>query len=305
MAEIVNIRVAEVRVQDFRAISHLCVALDEVTVLVGENNVGKTSFLRALDVSIGTGRVDEDDLRIDGAGHRLPAFVVDILVAPAGADEFQALVRDRLMDAIQIPAEGPESFTLRTLGTLNTDGSGVTVEHRFVKGWSCDRDEANALELVGERPRRNQLDLLGFFSLDARRDLVDEFRSRASHWSRLVAELGISDPMRETLEAELVTLGGRIVQESALLATVGTNLQGLRDALGAAVQGVRIAPLPGRLGEISRGMDVLVEAPGSAPLPMRLQGMGARSLAAALVFRSFAEARLRATGDAQAVAISV
>jgi putative ATP-dependent endonuclease of OLD family len=304
MPEIVNVRVREVRIQDFRAISHLCFALDEITVLVGENNVGKTSVLRALDIAIGSGRADEDDLRIDGTGHRLQTFVVDLLVMPAEGEEFQPLVRDRLEGAIQIPAAGPESFTLRTQATLNTDGSGVTVERRFVQGWSCERDVANALELVPEIPRRIQLDLLGFFSLDARRDLVDEFRSRSSHWSRLVADLGIPDPMRETIEAELVGLGSKIAESSELLATVGATLRGLKGALGAAVQDVKIAPLPRQVGELSRGMDVLVEAPDSAALPMRLQGMGARSLAAALVFRSFAQARLGSSGDAQPVAIT-
>lgn len=304
MAELVNVRVAQVRVQDFRAIGDLCVSLDEITVLVGENNVGKTSFLRALDIAIGGGRADEDDLRIDGTGNRLPTFVIDILVTPEQDDEFQQLVRDRLGGALQIPATGPESFTLRTLGNLNTDGSGVTIDRRFIKGWSCHRAPANALDPVPERPTRDQLDLLGFFSLDARRDLVDEFRTRSSHWSRLVEDLGISDPVREAIEAALSRLGSQIVEESELLAAVGANLRRLSGALGAAVQDVQIAPLPGHLGEVSRGMDVLVQAPNSSPLPMRLQGMGARSLAAALVFRSFAQARIRPSGDAQPVAIT-
>jgi putative ATP-dependent endonuclease of the OLD family len=85
---------------------------------------------------------------------------------------------------------------------------------------------------------------------------------------------------------------------------VGQGLQGLKGALGAAVQDVQIAPLPGRLSEISRGMDVLVEAPSSPALPMRCQGMGARSLAAAMVFRSFAQARLRTSGDAEQMALT-
>ena len=41
-------RITSVRVRNFRGIRDLRIDLDEVTVLIGENNSGKTSVLEAL-----------------------------------------------------------------------------------------------------------------------------------------------------------------------------------------------------------------------------------------------------------------
>src|SRR5207302_2084704 len=114
----------------------------------------------------------------------------------------------------------------------------------------------------------------------ARRDLVEQLRSRGSHWGRLVADVGIGEAARLELEESLRQLGEKVVAESGVLTTVRGELQRIKEALGSTIGDVSISPLPGRVSDIARGMDVLVRAPESAPLPMRLQGMGARSLAA-------------------------
>ena len=57
---------------------------------------------------------------------------------------------------------------------------------------------------------------------------------------------------------------------------------------------VSLAPLPTRVEEVAQAIDVLVAAPGGAPIPLRQQGMGSRSLAALMVFQSFVEMRLGA-----------
>ena len=58
-----------------------------------------------------------------------------------------------------------------------------------------------------------------------------------------------------------------------------------------------IEALPGRVEELARAVDVLLKAPGSAALPLRVQGMGSRSLAVVMVFQAFARLRLGADQD--------
>ncbi len=292
-----------VRIQDFRAIRDLYVELGQLTVLVGENNVGKTSFLQALDTSLGSRRALEEDLYVAGEGARAPEFVIDVRVSPLAGDDFDDVTNDRIGTAIQLPAKGAAYFAIRTVGRPNPDGSGIQLERRFLSGWAAGRSEA-AATATQERVAQRQTELLSFFLLDARRDLVDELKSRTSHWGRLVSDVGISAPASDEIESILRGTGDRIVQESPVLAAVAIELARLRETLGSVIAGVTVSPLPQRLTELSRAMDVLVAAPNSAQLPMRLQGMGTRSLAAVMVFRSFMRMRMGRAQDVRPLSIA-
>ena len=59
-----KIALAQVRVEDFRGLRDLCVTLDPLTVLIGENNAGKTSFLQALGIIFGPSRASHDDFYV-------------------------------------------------------------------------------------------------------------------------------------------------------------------------------------------------------------------------------------------------
>jgi hypothetical protein len=56
-------RIAQVRVQNFRRIANLTVDVDPLTAIVGSGGVGKSSFLRALEWFFRGGQLDVRDLR--------------------------------------------------------------------------------------------------------------------------------------------------------------------------------------------------------------------------------------------------
>lgn len=136
------------------------------------------------------------------------------------------------------------------------------------------------------------LELLDFTMLDAQRDLVEQLRRRRSTWGQLLSRLEVSEDAASDIEAELSRLGDWIVESSPLLDQLRQELSGVREALGSSVADVSLATLPPRLEELARGIDVLVTTPGAASIPLRMQGMGSRSLAALMAFRAFATARL-------------
>src|ERR1700730_10292393 len=55
-AAVSGIVITEVRVRNYRCLRSVDVELDLLTVLIGQNNAGKTSFLNALFAAIGAGR---------------------------------------------------------------------------------------------------------------------------------------------------------------------------------------------------------------------------------------------------------
>ena len=295
------LRAVAIRIQDLRAIQDICIELRETTVLVGENNVGKTTVLRAFDLALGSVRGEDDDFRVDDSGIRVPEFVVDVKLGPATGARFSDEAAGRLGDAIQL--KEPQFVTLRTRGAASGDGSGPTLQRRWLAGWSCDRHDALSLAEL-ERPRPDQLNLVSFFLLDARRDLVEELRQRRSYWGRLLSDVGIAAPERAALEKRIAALGKDLVEKSPVLAGIRDELGAIKQALGAAISEVSIEALPARIDEVARAVDVMLTAPGSAPLPLRLQGMGSRSLAVVMVFQAYARLRLGVGSDIAPLSIA-
>jgi putative ATP-dependent endonuclease of the OLD family len=286
-----------VRVQDFRGLKDLHLELEPLTLLVGENNSGKSSLLAALGVFFGSIRPTEDDLHVDSGGVRAKRFVIDVKFVPWDGTEFNPDIQARFLGRIQFPQDKTQArfFTIRTIGEFDIDGV-ISLERRFVIGWADTRQAAMALALAPERPGREQLETISFFMLDARRDLVEELRTRTSHWGRLLADLALAPAQRADIEKSLEEIGNAIVASSPVLDSVRTGLAGVREALGSSVADVAISPVPGRIDELGRAVDVLLTRPKGASLPLRLQGHGSRSLAAVMVFESFIKQRIAGKG---------
>jgi putative ATP-dependent endonuclease of the OLD family len=291
-----SLRLLAIRIEGFRALNGLCVSVDpRTTLLIGENNTGKTSFLEALESVLGNRRATEDDLHVAENGARAGRFVLDLSLGPADGPEFNRDLGVIFGTAVKRDAQGDEFVGIRAIGEPSADQTGLTVTYRYLQGWSsCDDDIAQVTELPQPRVERRILELLAFSLLDASRDLVAELRDRRSAWGRLVADMDIEPELRNDLEEALSGLGERIIVSSKTLERLREDLGRIRQALGSSVADVQLHPLPARVDELARAIDVLVAAPGGAAMPMRLQGMGSRSLAALMIFQAFVELRLSA-----------
>lgn len=77
--------------RDFRSLANIEVELNDLTVLIGANNAGKTSFLDALFAAIGAGRkaLGADDMRLAPGESVVPKereVIIDVMIRPVGAD---------------------------------------------------------------------------------------------------------------------------------------------------------------------------------------------------------------------------
>src|SRR5687768_7961510 len=82
-----GVRVVEARISNFRSLTNVVVELDDLTVLVGANNAGKTSFLEAIYAAIGAGRknLGPDDIHVGATEAVAPlerAATIDVCVRP-------------------------------------------------------------------------------------------------------------------------------------------------------------------------------------------------------------------------------
>jgi putative ATP-dependent endonuclease of OLD family len=84
-----GVRIVSIRISNFRSLENIEVEMDELTVLVGANNSGKTSMLDAVQAAVGATRkvLTKDDIFLDDTETDVPkdrSAVIDILLKPTG-----------------------------------------------------------------------------------------------------------------------------------------------------------------------------------------------------------------------------
>lgn len=281
-----GLRLAAVRVEGFRALRDLHMTLSpKTTVLVGENNSGKTTFLQALGVALGHSRPQLEDL-FDGPTGRAARFQIDLRIEPTVGDEFPDSVRDIVTNAIQL--DDIDYVSLRVTGEVSAEGWDISIKRRFLKGWATDAASAAKVDVL-DTPlvSREALGLLHYDMLDARRDIVEQLRNRRTYWGRTTSSVSIADEVKSELEAALGKLSHEVTTKSSVLTQVKDDLSALSSALSHSSLNVELEALPRSIDDLIRSMDIVLTSPDSSTFPVSTQGMGTRSLAALLVFRSY------------------
>jgi putative ATP-dependent endonuclease of the OLD family len=283
--------ISDVRVRGFRALQEVSIALGPgATILVGENNSGKTSFLEALATALGHRRARLEDLQ-RSPGKTSKAFTVDIRVAPKGK-EFPKGATQVFGDAVQDVATDHPYVTIRARGELDEVHADVRLTRWYLKGW-----DGNPPVLQQPRPTDRALDLLSFEFLDARRDVLEQLRNRASLLGRALSAGTIATDVREGAETKLREVAEVLRTGLTSLSTLRTHLKGLRAALPGSVKNVEVDPIPQDLEDLVRAVDIRVEDPSGSFSASSL-GMGTRALAALLVFRTFIDVGRAAAAEA-------
>lgn len=291
-----NLRIAEVRIQDFRTIRDLWIPVRQSLVLLGENNAGKTSFLAALDAALGGYRARQEDLRRERNGAISPGFEIDIKFSPAHGDTFSDGVAQVLGNAVQIRKDEPEFFTIRCKGELDKKRGDLALRRVFLKGWARERADASALaELPNAQVTRDVRELVSFNMLDARRDAVEQLRNKRTFWGHMVSDLQLAAELRNEIEATLGDLRLKIVGGSAPLIALQQELRDIRHVIGHPELDVEVSPVPADVDDLLRATDLLLSEAGQPALTIGAQGMGTRSLSALLIFRAYVRAILSTT----------
>lgn len=122
------------------------------------------------------------------------------------------------------------------------------------------------------------------------RDLRDELGRQGSNIRKVLSDLGIPEPQRAPLEAQLGQLSAEIFAGSDTLKSVAGELARLHSLVGS-VGSPALNPLPTSLEELGRLISIDLDT-GAGPLPIRFHGAGSRSLSSLQVQGVLYERRL-------------
>lgn len=293
--------VTTVRVSNFRGLSLVEVELDRLTLILGANNAGKSSFLDAICAAIGAQRrtFGKDDIHLAAGEADVPKereAVIDLLLRPADekgavADKFPmgSYWTELFGTGISQDDDFADFVGIRARISWHTSAGEYRVERKFLKEWREINDFLQAEEK--ERISGHQLEPLALHYIDAKRDMDEDLRARTSFWRRLTDDLGLDEAAVTEAERLLTDLNRQLVDGSAVLKHLGDHLGGLHGVMPGQSATVDISPVARRLRDLSKGLDVSISGAGDLSFPLSKHGMGTRSLASLLVFQAFASWR--------------
>lgn len=289
------IKINRVRVKNFRSLSNVETTLGKVTLLLGANNSGKTSFLRALTVALTSDRkfISRDDLFInkDGNYPANPRVEVDIEIKPESNITFSTEWAQVFGSDIQIDPQNEEFFAYKTIVDFSAQQTEAQIKRYIIKDW----DSGNADE--NEEITAN-ITKLPLYFIDAQRDLQEDLKFAQSYFGRLASQIEYDDTQKEQLEGDLTTLNQKTVEKSPVLKHLKTSLEELNKTVQTRGSGVEITPFPKKLRDLHKGLKVNFQDGGSETFSLEYHGMGTRSWASLLGYKAYVNwIKKKADGD--------
>lgn len=299
---VAGFRLTEVRIRNFRGIEDLKLDLDETTVLIGENNSGKTAVLKAIELCLS--RPGGSDRRLfDDYDYHLASETA----SPEDAAPIGIRLRFRELKPNGVPREVQESLAeVLVVG----DGGRRQLTLQVTSGYDRDRldfvEESVFLDVEG-RPMKPATAALAadlrravpVNFLSALRDAGREFRPRGQFWREFLSARDLSGEDRAHFEAEMAALNLKLIESHPPLREVRARLDRAGEVITFGTDDpVIVDALPSRASALLSQARVNLASRQGAMLPLERQGEGARSLAVLLLFDAYLRRRLGEEGEA-------
>ena len=289
--------VDQIEINNFRGIRNLSLKLGETTVLIGENNTGKSTILAALESCLSRNLTrrnatfseydyhlpEKDSQPIDSEGIEITLRFVE-----RTENEWPDEILQTLAEAVQLGDDGRQSIVFRVQSRYDD------ALDDFVTSW--DFLDLAGNELIAAKAPVNLIalqQLAPVFYLSALRDSAQEFRPRGQFWGPFVRSLRIDPDVRQTLEGELAELNQRVLEANESFGAVEDRLRNTGKMVPlAADDAVGIEAIPSRIFDIMSRTQVMLSSVTGARLPIGRHGEGTQSLAVICLFDAFLQSRL-------------
>ena len=288
-----GILIEKVRIKNFRSLKDVEVSLTPLTLLVGSNNAGKTSFLRALNLALGIEKrnVSLDDLFIDRQGNRISGnegkkIVIDVLIVPVDeqfnkVSEFDENWSAEFTESIALIGN-QEVLMFRTQYTFSGNSSDFKVEKYVIReNWETPNINPQTDILTAS------FEKLPLYFIDAQRDIIDDLRNKTSYFGRLSSQINYEQSALQSIEEQLATLNEDAVTNSDVMSHLKDKLKELNAALQSNKENVEITPFPKKVRDLHKTMKIHFQDGDSDVFELDYHGMGTRSWASLLAFKAF------------------
>jgi putative ATP-dependent endonuclease of OLD family len=301
-------KLVEIKIDNYRGIHSLILPLDGLTVLIGENNVGKTTILEALKMvltrgfgSRHTGQFTEYDFHLkDENATPQTSEPIKIIVhfAEETENEWPVTIIQQMNEIVQLGIDGLNHVWLRAEGAYNDDIAS------FETKWSFLNSNGDELILKNSTPLNLITRFVPLFFLSALRDASQEFGQRGQFWSSFLKSIQLPDEKRKELEIMLQEVNTSVIEANSRLAQVTQKLSDAKRLVPLDVQNpVILEAIPTRVFDMVGKIQVHLKSANGAKLPLYRHGEGTQSLSVLMLFQAFAAVNLAETYAPESIPI--
>ena len=260
---------------------------ENTSVLVGANNSGKTTILKALQIALtNTHFISNDDFfycddYIDDT------IIIDVLFKPIDAEE-KAISEfdDNWSDVfkterIGIDSEGNQIMAFRTI--IKENNKTFRKKQYYIDQWESFIDgETNWYDYHYESELSFYFDEIPFVYIEANRDILDDIKSKSSYLGRILSSLEFTAEAKQTIEKLISELNTATIDSSAVLTDLQKTLMELDTAMDNPRNNVQLTPFTKKIRDLNKGIRI-----NYSEFSMDYHGMGTRSWSSMLVLKSF------------------
>jgi putative ATP-dependent endonuclease of the OLD family len=291
--EEMGILIDTVRIANFRSIKNLEVNLSALTLLVGANNAGKTTFLKALQLALGLDRrfITKDDFHDDGQiNPDNLEILIDVRIVAVNKEGKRLLEFDETWSEkdfagrIRIEDNDYQYFSFRTKCKFDVINQTYTIETKELKQWLAF---SNWTDVKNEEKPFSKPISIPLIFIDAQRDIQSDLKDRFSYLGRLTNKPNIDDKEVKAIETELNRLNEKIVNESKTLTHLHKKLLELNKTVNTQGTGVEISPINKKIRDVGRNLNINFQDTNAQSFPLENHGMGTRSWASLLTLKAY------------------
>ncbi|WP_094607191.1 hypothetical protein SPSIL_058020 [Sporomusa silvacetica DSM 10669] len=290
------IQIDTIRIAGFRGIQNIEITLPRVTVLIGANNSGKTSVLKAMQLALGdySRYLSEEDFHIGSDDKRASEILIDIRIIPVNMQglritEFNEEWMAELGDSIKPEVNNNQFVALRTRIAPNMIKGGFEISRSTLEKWTDFSTWRS--EKMKETKLSARMQSISMISIDAQRDIHQELKERSSFVGRVLTNVEYSDDDMKDLEKRIKEVNDQAVQKSDELQNLKTHLEELNQSFQGSGN-AEITPFPKKLRDLSKHFSIHFGESSGTAFSMEYHGMGTRSWASILTVKAFIDAMI-------------
>ena len=282
----------EVKVQNFRSLKNVDITFDESTILIGENNAGKSTLLDAIKKGLSrTGTrflFDDYDFFMDSemsSPKDSDGIKIILIFEERTLDEWEGFISDTFIDALQYLDGEKASILLQTTASYNEVTSDIEVKTVFLN---------NEFEPIAGKVQNlvnKFITLTPVFYLQALREIKDTFSAKSPLWGRFIKKAAIPQEELSVIQNQIKKLNTDIISNDENLTKLVMELQKIQKVMdfeGNEQDLVSINAMPIKTWDLlSKAQVVLNNGTSSMDFPIEKHGQGTQSVTTILLFKAY------------------
>lgn len=296
----------EVLIKNFRSLKDVSIAFDDTTILIGENNAGKSTILDAIRIGLNkaTSKLsfDEYDFYMDDvikSPKDSEGVKITLIFEERVAGEWEGYISDTFVEAIQYIDPEKASIIIEVNASYNDVTGDIDAKTSFLN--------INFEPIAGKVQNllNRFLLLTPVFYLQAIRELKDTFSSKSPLWGRFMKKVSIPQNDLDEIQNQIEKLNENIISNDDNLTSLVTELQKIQkvmDFQGEDLVSINAVPLK-TWDLLSKAQVVLNNGTSAVDFPLDRHGQGTQSVTAILLFKAYINILLKEISSDSAEAI--